>query len=757
MRTVTYRLGDLQSAVVRIGFVGENEHTRVIFDCKKVFDEYPSALAALTVQPPEGAAYPAVVVRDGDLVYWDIYDSDLVYDGRGEGQLAFSENGKAVRSFVFRTAIDRSIVPTGEVPEPLDDFLTRAGEALTAIPQTIQNTFGEISAEAETLPAGSSATAEFDSENMKLSFGIPAGEKGDPGDPGDDGFSPIASVSKSGDTATISITDKNGTTTAEITDGQDGQPGADGYSPTAIVTKTGSVATITLIDKNGTTSAQISDGTPGDPTQLIDDEAGEGDTDKVWSADKSADEVSTLNGAIDAKPDTKQTDKSGIDLDVTDTSGNVLVRFKDGHIQTKNFDSNELNKVVDTTTGSDLDLCDPDGNVIMRLQDGNVQTKNFDSKQLGQGIILRNQDVIDGVYAACRWHQPNASAKQFCILMGADFHGDAVRMNNMVEFLNAVDAFDAGIVLGDIGAWESDATWYTNAISKTNKPFLTVVGNHDAAGNMSQDSTSYQYVHDFYAKFIEPNIQYADLAEGEHEDDNVYYFKDFESQKIRIICINQYDYPPDKVGDTYVYHRGDNCYGQDQITWFCETLANTPSDYGVIIALHSFPESMSTDMSNLWVSSTWFGSSGSPTDIMDHANDGYIIPQIVDAWMNGTSLQKTFHYQPSGTWTECVVDVDFSSRGTGEFITYIGGHWHMSVLGKCYHYHDQKNYSVDCSGFNAATQGDTPRRQGARSEDALCVLAVDRTAKTVKLLRIGAHFTKDGKDRLYGQYSYDNE
>ena len=304
---MTYRLGDLQSAVVRIGFVGENEHTRVIFDCKKVFDEYPSALAALTVQPPEGAAYPAVVVRDGDLVYWDVYDSDLVYDGRGEGQLAFSEKGKAVRSFVFRTAIDRSIVPTGEVPEPLDDFLTRAGEALTAIPQTIQDTFSEISAEAETLPAGSSATAEFNSENMKLSFGIPAGEKGDPGDPGEDGFSPIASVSKSGDTATIRITDKNGTTTAEITDGQDGQPGADGYSPTAIVTKTGSVATITLIDKNGTTSAQISDGTPGDPTQLIDDEAGEGDTDKVWSADKSAEEVSTLNGAINAKQDAPET------------------------------------------------------------------------------------------------------------------------------------------------------------------------------------------------------------------------------------------------------------------------------------------------------------------------------------------------------------------------------------------------------------------------------------------------------------------
>lgn len=50
----------------------------------------------------------------------------------------------------------------------------------------------------------------------------PKGEKGDPGTNGtngEDGFSPIANVVKSGDTATITITDKNGTTTAQISDG----------------------------------------------------------------------------------------------------------------------------------------------------------------------------------------------------------------------------------------------------------------------------------------------------------------------------------------------------------------------------------------------------------------------------------------------------------------------------------------------------------------------------------------------------------
>ena len=66
-----------------------------------------------------------------------------------------------------------------------------------------------------------------------LTFPIIEGPKGDKGDPGEQGepekdgedgqpgFSPIATVSKSGDTATITITDKNGTTTATVKDGSD--------------------------------------------------------------------------------------------------------------------------------------------------------------------------------------------------------------------------------------------------------------------------------------------------------------------------------------------------------------------------------------------------------------------------------------------------------------------------------------------------------------------------------------------------------
>ena len=76
--------------------------------------------------------------------------------------------------------------------------------------------------------------------------------KGEPGD------SPTASVTKEGNTATITITDYNGTTTTTLTDG------VDGVSPTASVSKTGKVSTLTVTDESGTTTTTINDGEDGE-------------------------------------------------------------------------------------------------------------------------------------------------------------------------------------------------------------------------------------------------------------------------------------------------------------------------------------------------------------------------------------------------------------------------------------------------------------------------------------------------------------
>lgn len=87
----------------------------------------------------------------------------------------------------------------------------------------------------------------------------PAGATGATGPAGADGYSPAAAVSKVGNTATITITDKDGTTTASISDGATGPTGPAGAAASVAVGNTttldaGQPATVT---NSGTSSAAI--------------------------------------------------------------------------------------------------------------------------------------------------------------------------------------------------------------------------------------------------------------------------------------------------------------------------------------------------------------------------------------------------------------------------------------------------------------------------------------------------------------------
>ena len=303
MRTVSIRLEDLRYVTIPIGFVGENQYTQVRIDCKTVYDEYPNATAGLKVIPPSGGdAYPATTTRNGNVVIWDVTSADVTAKGRGEIQLSFIVDSMIAKSYVGKIFVERSITSSGEAPEHIEDWIDDA--------EAVLGQFTEMTAEAETLPAGSSASATLEDEDghKVLTIGVPVGANGQDGRDGrdgidgQDGYSPSASVSKSGDTTTITITDKDGTTTASVKDGKDGEdgspgtPGADGYSPTATVSKSGSTATISITDKNGTTSATVSD---GDPTTIIDDNAGLGDTNKVWSADKTKNAIDGVDDRVD--------------------------------------------------------------------------------------------------------------------------------------------------------------------------------------------------------------------------------------------------------------------------------------------------------------------------------------------------------------------------------------------------------------------------------------------------------------------------
>jgi len=658
VRTISYKLDDLKKAIIRIGYVGENQHTQVRIDCKDLFKEYPDAAVSAAIVSPAGQSYPKVVTVDGSTVVWDVTDSDLAAEGDGEIQLTFTEGGVVAKTAVARFNVYRSITADGPAPDPVDDWLQEASEALEDIEAAEVN---------QPIIGQDGYWYTWDQEAGKY----------------------VKTNTKA--------------------QGEDGQPG---HTPEK------GVDYWTAADK-----AEMESDVAG---AIIDDTSTA--LDKTWSASKS----NTLLNALTQSPKVAYDSESGVDLDLIDENGNVLARFKDGHFQTKEFDSKEINATKETTAQSDLDIIDENRNVILRLNNGHIQTKNFNS-ELNAGIIGKNAHVTDGVYASCRYHQPNSTSKQFCMLIAGDTHTDPTRMNSLIEYLNAVDAFDAGIMLGDMSGntFSDSIEYYTSALMKAQKPFLTVIGNHDVV-NATSDS-------DLYTKYG-GCFQYADLSSGESVSGKCYYYKDFATYKIRIIVLMQYDY-------TYT---GNLCFGQDQIDWLITTLNSTPSDYGVIIAEHTNPSRyMTYDLDDKYTSSTWYQSNYSPTVM-----SGDPVPDIVDAWIDGGTLSQTYSYTFDNPPTALSVSADFTSRGAGEFITYLGGHWHMDVFGHPTSYADQPDYHVPAAGLSAATQGDIPRKVGTVSEDSFCALGVDRDKKTVKIFHIGAHYTKDAVDRRYFKYGY---
>ena len=95
-------------------------------------------------------------------------------------------------------------------------------------------------------------------------------------------------------------------------------------------------------------------------------------------------------------------------MDVADSSGNVILRLNDGHIQTKNFNSIDcsafdfdkdypyiISQVYSERDESDFDLADSSGNVLVRFVNGHIKTKNFDS----ENIDSMNSSIISYIDA----------------------------------------------------------------------------------------------------------------------------------------------------------------------------------------------------------------------------------------------------------------------------------------------------------------------------------------------------------------------
>lgn len=87
--------------------------------------------------------------------------------------------------------------------------------------------------------------------------------KGGGGGTGQDGFSPIATVTETEEGALIEITDKNGKTSATVTNGKDGQNGQDGFSPVVNVFEEDDGYYISIMDSSTVKTLSLKHGKDG--------------------------------------------------------------------------------------------------------------------------------------------------------------------------------------------------------------------------------------------------------------------------------------------------------------------------------------------------------------------------------------------------------------------------------------------------------------------------------------------------------------
>lgn len=343
----------------------------------------------------------------------------------------------------------------------------------------------------------------------------------------------------------------------------------------------------------------------------------------AWSKD------STGAASLEFVNELPNTEDSGndADLDIADPAGYVLARFKDGHFQTKNFNSAENNanigidnipdfdetetysvggvvkysgllykfiaehsgawddadveqttiiemsqsgaehpvSVEDSGNDADLDIADPAGNVIMRLKGGHVITKNFNSMNL----LIRPENIVR-IAALDSDNYAKTNADFICT-----GDNDVDTINMAISSLN-----------GNGKAIFSDGHYYIKKFTQVNDGYaaillndinsgnVTLEGEHDTDGYWDAIRVIFVLPQDVYQSLSTTDyysiIRHDTVNINRHLSVNNIKFEIYNNQK-KIICVDAL-----YSGGVNVY----NCHGRvtsHPAAWG----ANPPSDWEI--------------------------------------------------------------------------------------------------------------------------------------------------------------------------------
>jgi len=428
----------------------------------------------------------------------------------------------------------------------------------------------------------------------------------------------------------------------------------------------------------------------------------------------------------------------------------------------------------------------------------------------------RNKDKAGALAAACRLRKDSETSRDLQFLIVTDSHADNQAVRNAAQMAKRFVAIDSMIHLGDMeGAYMTQVdnlTEFIEAEKSSGKPFFNVVGNHEAGTyNVVGRVPTPRHMYDV---LIQPMVDAGYLTEGEYADGKCYYYHDFDTQKIRLIVIDEFDGPLDfdttywtpitydrtypRMAYSTTYHVGDivnlrdftdysfECVqdattgaadtrlsGQEprytpepkyriisatQAQWFLDTLLATPAGYSVVIAMHQVFSGNTTTYTGVK-----FCQNIDATGATSHSSlmEEDFFADAVDAFMRGVAYSETVHHTGvEGPDYNYTVSANFANKNSGvQFLCYLGGHSHKDLVWRHDTYGSQWMIAPICSNANSAIQCPTAdvRRNNVDGPDYDCLTAIafNTGARTLSLVRLGVDVTEDMEPRDYEKLKLD--
>ena len=193
-----------KAGALKLGKQGENNAVKITFPIQKWINEFGEGTAVLLVLRPEDETpYITTTTTDSGVVTWTVSSTDTAQAGIGKCELQYIVDETVVKSRIWQTVTLASLEDAGESPDPESGW--------------VADLIGEITALVETVPS--------------------------------------VTIEQTDDGATITVTDANGTTTAEILNGEKGEAATIEIG----TVETGEAGTEASVTNSGTEYAAILD------------------------------------------------------------------------------------------------------------------------------------------------------------------------------------------------------------------------------------------------------------------------------------------------------------------------------------------------------------------------------------------------------------------------------------------------------------------------------------------------------------------